>query len=108
MTFTLTTHVIRHLEGDERNWLSVDTLRQLVKLVSPHLDKVNPRFTHQVAVVLAEPGRPLSVGNTYGDRLVIAVDIRQRTVCSIFARWRHQGKPKACKIMIDLEGNVVA
>ena len=106
--YALTKHVIDHLSGGQRQYLKVETLRKLVDLVAPQLDKVDPRFTHQVAVVLAEPGRKITVdGDTYGDRLVIAVDIRQRQVCTVMARWRRQGKPKACKIMIDIDGNVV-
>jgi hypothetical protein len=105
--YTITSHVKDHLSGG-RNFLKQSTLEQLVRLVAPQLDKVDPRRNHQVAVVLAEPGRKLTVGNTHGDRLIIAVDIRQRTVCSIFARWKRQGKPRACQVMIDLDGNVVA
>ena len=106
--YHLSTHVINHLSGGDRKFLSVELLTQVVNLVSQHLDKVNPNKTHQVAVVLGEYSKPVKIGNTYGSRIIIAVDVRKRTVCSIFARHICQGKPKACQIMIDLEGNVVS
>jgi len=106
-TYTLTTHVIDRLTFD-RPLFSVDTLQAKVLELAPVVEKFADGKTHQVAVILAEYDKPMYMGKSYGDRLVLAFDVKRKTVCTVFLRNKSQGCPKMAQVLITQSGNVVA
>lgn len=88
--------------------MSEALMLDIVKHVGTLVERFDPRQVHQVAIVLFEYDEPQEMRRTSGDRLVLAVDIRTQVATTVFLRNTYQGKPKACQVMIDLNGNVVA
>jgi hypothetical protein len=105
--YTLSTHVKSHLSGERPVLSSPDLLEQLIALVEPRLRQFNTRWIHQVAIVLGEYKTPVQLGYSTGRRIIVTVDIRTKIVTTIFAREPRQGRPMACQVMIDLDGNEV-
>ena len=103
----ISSHIIHdHLNGD-RPLMSQDLMLDVVKHCETLVSRYDPRVVHQVAVVLFEYDEPQVLGRTEGDRLVLAIDIRTRVATTVFLRNTWQGKPSACQVMIDINGNEI-
>lgn len=102
----LTSHVIERLTGS-RPLMSELTLQKLAKVIAHKVDQFDPNSIHQVAVLVKRYNKPINLGNSEGDCLIIPVDIRKRTIPTVFVRYHRQGKPKMAQVMIDIKGNVI-
>lgn len=105
----ITHHVMQQLE--KRPFVKPETFVKLVKFI---LEPLAAEYTHltdgihgQLAIVLGAYDKPVKIGKSQGDRVVVAVNMERRTIPTIFARFEHQGKPKNAAVMIDLEGNIL-
>jgi hypothetical protein len=102
----LTSHVIERLAGS-RPLMSELTLAKLAQVIAHKVDRFDPNKIHQVAVLVKRYDRKFQLGNSEGDCLIIAVDIRKKTIPTCFLRNHHQGKPRMAQVMIDIKGNVI-
>ena len=105
-TITLTSHVVERLTGI-RPLMSVSTLQDIAKHISAKVDRFDPNRVHQVAVKVYQFNEPRKLGNSEGDCLIIAVDIRKRTIPTTFLRNERQGRPRMAQVMINLNGDII-
>ena len=105
-TLSLTSHVVERLTGI-RPLMSVSTLEKIAKHISHKVDRFDPNSIHQVAVKVYQFKEPRKLGNSEGDCLIVAVDIRKRVIPTAFLRNERQGKPRMAQIMINLNGDVI-
>lgn len=104
-TFYVSPHLYDQLA--ERAKLDRNSVNMLVKMVSPHLSKFDPKYVHQVAVQVVRLPRAVKVGYSVGDCLIVTADIRTRTITTSFVRYQSQGIPKMAQVYIDLDGKVL-
>jgi len=102
-TLTLSNHVIHRMTGN-RATFSKPMLDEIVRRIIPLVEKYNPDDIHQVAVQIVRLPRAIKLGNSVGDCLVFAVDIRKMVIPTAFVRHSWQGKPKMAQVYIDLDG----
>jgi len=100
MTITLTAHVLDRIA--DRPLISYADLCKAVDNIEQWIGKYAK--CRQVAVVLREYDHCVNLGNTYGDRLVLVVDVEQGTVPTIFCRNKVQRKPQSVQAYVNMYG----
>ena len=83
-----------------------EVLRKVAKLAEGYTH-LTDGWNGQLAVCIAVLDKPVNVGKSRGNRVILAVNMERRTIPTIFARNDWQGKPKSAAVLIDLEGNIL-
>ena len=105
-TLTLTSHVIDRLTGT-RPLMSLELLHEIAQHISTKLDRFDRNSVHQVALKVYTYDDTMQLGNSYGNCLIIAIDIRKMVIPTAFLRNEWQGRPKMAQVMINLDGEII-
>lgn len=106
---TIAHHVVEHLCG-ERDGLvetvGMGLMYELAEEVLPELlERYDPATVKQVAVVIEDLGYEEYLGYSTGELVVLACDIQEHKVATLFLRNKGQGCPVSAQVYINLDGS---